>query len=552
MNSREQIDRPMLYLDMDDTLVDFWSMRSVWEPLSKKLDYENMQPHEVQASINVLKDSEKVEWMFASMPWIAGGQELIAWINSHQIPWAILSRPLEGVGYKASIRGKKKWLATHGLGSQPAFFRRSKEVFAITEQANVLIDDSPDNIRRWNEGGGIGIIYDHQNLQRTLFALSKIYKVDAEPITEHVVKLANGKYQLRSIKKNSKGKTRNLGTFDSRAAAEKHEREVEYFKHKKSPALRRQAHLSEELDLPIKVMQGSEATIVKVSQQDLPELMEVGRTCFPQFSDIYDNVVNAETGGDFSYSYVAKMDGRIVGGYILVPMSVYSPDISETYPYKNLRGIQGVSLFVATEFRGTGIGKRLRDLPLRWGFDYVWGEQFIKLGNLNNWTAFGRRLLFTQGGVNVTIMDLSPAAKSAALKITGNLYHVTHTRLAEKIRREGLRLLRTSNWIVAANGNRYGQGEVNAFESFKDAVRWAGKMDWEFNRKLGSGKVSIVTLSAGNNLWTVDSESDPIGQASSEGRWLKTSTPVPTENILEITPFTQQFAQKLIAGDHAD
>jgi hypothetical protein len=44
-------------------------------------------------------------------------------------------------------------------------------------------------------------------------------------------KLASGKYRLYSRKKNPKtGKRRNLGTFNSRAAAQKHEREVQYFK----------------------------------------------------------------------------------------------------------------------------------------------------------------------------------------------------------------------------------------------------------------------------------------------------------------------------------
>lgn len=44
-------------------------------------------------------------------------------------------------------------------------------------------------------------------------------------------KLASGKYRLYSRKKNPKtGKRRNLGTFSSRAAAEKHEHEVQYFK----------------------------------------------------------------------------------------------------------------------------------------------------------------------------------------------------------------------------------------------------------------------------------------------------------------------------------
>jgi hypothetical protein len=44
-------------------------------------------------------------------------------------------------------------------------------------------------------------------------------------------KLKTGGYRLYSVKKNPKtGKRRNLGTFTSRAAAEKHERDVQYFK----------------------------------------------------------------------------------------------------------------------------------------------------------------------------------------------------------------------------------------------------------------------------------------------------------------------------------
>jgi hypothetical protein len=46
-------------------------------------------------------------------------------------------------------------------------------------------------------------------------------------------KLKSGKYRLYSKKKNPKtGKRRNLGTFNSRAAAQKHERAVQYFKHR--------------------------------------------------------------------------------------------------------------------------------------------------------------------------------------------------------------------------------------------------------------------------------------------------------------------------------
>ena len=44
-------------------------------------------------------------------------------------------------------------------------------------------------------------------------------------------KLTSGKYRLYSRKKNARtGKRRNLGTFATRSAAEKHERAVQFFK----------------------------------------------------------------------------------------------------------------------------------------------------------------------------------------------------------------------------------------------------------------------------------------------------------------------------------
>jgi hypothetical protein len=43
-------------------------------------------------------------------------------------------------------------------------------------------------------------------------------------------KLKSGEYRLYSRKKDEQGKRKNLGTFKSRTAAEKHEKQVQYFK----------------------------------------------------------------------------------------------------------------------------------------------------------------------------------------------------------------------------------------------------------------------------------------------------------------------------------
>ena len=49
--------------------------------------------------------------------------------------------------------------------------------------------------------------------------------------TPMIRKLPSGQYRLYSREKNpATGKRRNLGTFPTREAAEKHEREIQYFK----------------------------------------------------------------------------------------------------------------------------------------------------------------------------------------------------------------------------------------------------------------------------------------------------------------------------------
>ena len=46
-------------------------------------------------------------------------------------------------------------------------------------------------------------------------------------------KLKSGQYRLFSVKKDAKtGRRRNLGTFDSLDAAKRHERDIQYFKHR--------------------------------------------------------------------------------------------------------------------------------------------------------------------------------------------------------------------------------------------------------------------------------------------------------------------------------
>ena len=85
--------------------------------------------------------------------------------------------------------------------------------------------------------------YDVQNVRRDMdsagavvcdaasIAARELHEGNWQRSLTMIRKLASGEYRLYSRKKNpGTGKRRNLGTFKTRAAAEKHEREVQYFK----------------------------------------------------------------------------------------------------------------------------------------------------------------------------------------------------------------------------------------------------------------------------------------------------------------------------------
>lgn len=127
-----------------------------------------------------------------------------------------------------------------------------------------------------------------------------------------------------------------------------------------------------------------------------------------------------------------------------------------------------------------------------------------------------------------------------------DFYHAAHTSTVPSIKSKGLQPGKASNWIRRGNGRRYGAGEVNAFENKHDAERWAAKMDWEFNKGTGTGKVSIVRFDPGDQVWRVDKTSDPLTQLNYSGRWLKSSVKVPAKNIKEAYPLNSEHVKALI------
>lgn len=168
--------KPHLYLDMDGVQADFFT---AWARLHDKDRYKEIGDKDArEASIADMssRGSEFVENFFTNLTPLPGGTKLVAWLKANSIPFTILSAPLRDQ-YAASIKGKQAWLDQHNPGtSNTAKFDGFKERYAVTSgQANLLIDDHKKYISRWEEKGGIGILYRDDRVDDVIDQLKEIY-----------------------------------------------------------------------------------------------------------------------------------------------------------------------------------------------------------------------------------------------------------------------------------------------------------------------------------------------------------------------------------------
>lgn len=124
---------------------------------------------------------------------------------------------------------------------------------------------------------------------------------------------------------------------------------------------------------------------------------------YPNFKHLmsrqgYDLYLKDVTNWDISAMLVTE-DDNILGVYLLGDNQL--TDFVNTQKYENLRGVEGVLLFIDSSIRGLGYGNKLKDYPRTLGYDYIWGQQFKGLNNLNDWLK-RRELVATTDSVYIT------------------------------------------------------------------------------------------------------------------------------------------------------
>lgn len=153
--------------------------------------------------------------------------------------------------------------------------------------------------------------------------------------------------------------------------------------------------------------------ILGIEENDLNDILEI---CVEAFSDVDSpegirSFLSSEV--DLSISKKCVMGGKIIGCYLFntSPVSEMLDEcgcaIEDYSKYEGLRPLHGLGLALLPEYRGSGIGKKMRNVPLTMDVDYIWGRHLKGLHNIDQWISFGRRVIGENDDEFVTIMDLN-------------------------------------------------------------------------------------------------------------------------------------------------
>ena len=150
----------IIYSDMDGVLADFFGDL---EKLHKVNHWKEIR--DIDKALQDLKGTQ----FFANLPTfhivtyaLIGHLKEVESFNK-TIQWGIISTPLK-CDHKHSIKMKKLWLIEKNImpSKHNLHFLYKKEKLATNRldgSPNVLIDDKKTNIKKWEDKGGIGLLF---------------------------------------------------------------------------------------------------------------------------------------------------------------------------------------------------------------------------------------------------------------------------------------------------------------------------------------------------------------------------------------------------------
>lgn len=171
----------MIYLDMDGVIADFFGAIANkfgvdhWKTIQdREIAFASLANTDFFNTIPCFYDDNGREISGQIVQYV----KQVAW--HEEIEWGICSSPMRGDTMNSAY-WKRIWLERMGFAPplvENMVFTSNKHKYATSKldyRPNILIDDKPENIHRWEKAGGIGIRFqcNEDDLDEYLFPAIK-------------------------------------------------------------------------------------------------------------------------------------------------------------------------------------------------------------------------------------------------------------------------------------------------------------------------------------------------------------------------------------------
>ena len=154
--SEEEKGKPIVYVDMDGVLADFFSE---WAKMAgiKSGNYKDIPREDINKTLDKMIGTD----FFAQLPKFSTADKLIQMVIGHFGSYKILSSPLRN-DHENSKKHKIDWIGRKlKIKPEETIISSNKGAYATQADGtpNILIDDLGKNVQNWMNNGGLGIKY---------------------------------------------------------------------------------------------------------------------------------------------------------------------------------------------------------------------------------------------------------------------------------------------------------------------------------------------------------------------------------------------------------